>query len=191
MRIAIAGAHGVGKSTLAALLAVELDLPLIEEVARAVAAEMGYMSTQEIVAANMIDKQRFQNSVLTCQLNTEFRYCTRGFVSDRSVIDIAAYTAWYKLPEAKEIRKSAIEYAKKNYDLLLYIPLGDAPVEDDGFRLVDRKSQEQVDKLIARMIGKLNNVVRITANTPDKRLGEVLSWVEELRKLRGQPAKDE
>lgn len=65
MRIAITGAHGVGKSTLALLLATELQLPLIEEIARATAEKMGYMNTREIVAANTIDRQRFQEAILT------------------------------------------------------------------------------------------------------------------------------
>jgi len=177
MKIAISGAHGVGKSTLAALLATELQLPLIEEVARTVAREMGYMSTQEIVAANVIDKERFQKTVLSCQLNTEFRYCAKGFVSDRSVIDIAAYMSWYKLPEAIGVKKNAIEYARNNYDLIFYIPLDERPVEDDGFRLVDRKSQEQIDRLIAGMVAKLPNVCRLEAKTPGERLGEALEWV--------------
>lgn len=177
MRIAISGAHGVGKSTLAVLLATELQLPLIEEVARTVAGEMGYMSTQDIIAANVIDKQRFQDTVLSCQLNTEFCYGARGFVSDRSVLDIAAYMAWYKLPEAREIKKNAIEFARNNYDLVFYIPLDERPAEDDGFRLVDRKSQEQVDKLIAGMIAKLPNACRLEGKTPGERLGEALKWV--------------
>ncbi len=97
MRIAITGAHGVGKSTLALMLATELQLPLIEEIARVVAEKMGYASTQEIVKANTIDRQRFQEAVLSCQINTEFRYYARGFVADRSVLDVAAYAAWYKI----------------------------------------------------------------------------------------------
>lgn len=177
MRIAISGAHGVGKSTLAVLLATELQLPLIEEVARTVAGEMGYMSTQDIVAANALDKQRFQNAVLDCQLNTEFRHYTRGFVSDRSVLDIAAYMAWYKLPEAREVKKNAIEYAWNNYELIFYIPLDERPAEDDGFRLVDRKSQEQIDRLIAGMVAKLPNACRLEGKTPGERLGEALEWV--------------
>lgn len=184
MRVAITGTHGVGKSTLALLLATELQLPLIEEIARAAAERMGYASTQQIVKANIIDKQRFQEAILSCQINAEFRHYAKGFVADRSVIDVAAYAAWYKLPEAIEMRKHAVEYARRNYDLLFYLPLGDWPAEDDGFRLTDRKSQEQIDALIGKMISKLNNVVMITSCTPGERLGEALTWVGTLRRLR-------
>ncbi|MEW8957807.1 MAG: ATP-binding protein [Moorella sp. (in: firmicutes)] len=191
MRIAISGAHGVGKSTLAIVLATELQLPRIEEVARTVAEKMGFMNTGEIVAANVIDKQRFQNTVLSCQLNTEFRYGARGFVSDRSVLDIAAYMAWYKLPEAREVKKNAIEYARNNYDLIFYIPLDERPAEDDGFRLADRKSQEQIDKLIAGMVAKLPNACRLEGKTPGERLGEALTWVGALREAYKKQNRDE
>ncbi|MGI9862702.1 AAA family ATPase [Moorella naiadis] len=184
MRIAITGAHGVGKSTLALLLATELQLPLIEEIARVAAEKMGYTNTRDIIAAGLIDKQRFQETILSCQINTEFRYYANGFVADRSVLDVAAYAAWYKLPEARDMRKNAVEYARRNYDLIFYIPLSDMPAEDDGFRLTDRKSQEQIDALIGKMTGKLNNVVKISSRTPGERLGEALTWVGTLRRLR-------
>jgi hypothetical protein len=134
MRIAISGAHGVGKSTLAVLLSTELQLPRIDEVARTVADKMGFSSTQEVVKAHPMDKERFQNTILSCQINTEFSNYARGFISDRSVIDVAAYSTWYKLPETAKLRQNAVAYARQNYDLLFYIPLGDIPAEDDGFR---------------------------------------------------------
>lgn len=80
--------------------------------------------------------------------------------------------------------KNAVEYARRNYDLLFYIPLGDLSAKDDGFRLTDRKSQEQVDALIGKMVDKLNNVVKISSSTPGERLGEALTWVGALRRLR-------
>jgi nicotinamide riboside kinase len=177
LRIAISGAHGVGKSSLALLLATEVNLPLIEEVARTVAEKTGFHNTQEVIDAHPLDKERFQNAVLSRQLNTEFQHGAQGFVSDRSVIDIAAYSTWYKLPLAKKVRQNAVEYARNNYDLVFYIPLDERQAEDDGFRLVDRESQKRISILIACMVAKLPNVYWLGGTTLAERLKHALERV--------------
>lgn len=175
MRIAICGAHGVGKTTLANALAKELKLHLIEKVARRVAVGLGYASTKNIIAQDIISREAFQHAVLERQLLQEFFLYASGYVSDRSVIDIAAYTTWYSVPGWQGMQKSAIEYAQQNYDLLVYVPLGATLAKDDGFRLTDQKSQRQIDMLITGMIAKSDNVLRLTAESSVQgRMAEVL-----------------
>lgn len=180
MRIAISGAHGVGKSTLAVLLSTELQLPRIDEVARKVAVEME-ISPRQIRKTDMATRRRFQAEILKRQLLEEFRYQATGFVSDRSVLDVIAYTIWYKIPDAKELQKNAVEYAKRNYDVIFYIPPSYMQLEDDGFRFIDQKSQEEIDKLLCGMFKKLPNMMIIKGQTPGERLGEALTWVGALR----------
>ena len=179
MRIAITGTHGVGKTTLAKVLSETLHLPLITEVAREVAVAVGYKSTMEIIADSPARKVSFQVTLLGAQSAREFYNRTKGFVSDRSILDIIAYMRLYELeniePNLDTLTENAIDYAATNYDLVLYLPLiGEGPVANDGFRLTDRVSQEKVDTWIACMVNQLPNGKIIVENTLKDRLKHAL-----------------
>lgn len=186
MRIAITGTHGVGKTTLAEVLSKALHLPLINEVAREVAIACGYKSTEEIFADSPERKAFFQITVMGAQSAREFAVRTRGFVSDRSILDIIAYMRLYELenikPDLDTLTENAIDYAATNYDLVIYLPLADddRPVADDGFRLTDKESQEKVDKWISMMVDRLPNAKIITENTFKKRVTVALSAVADI-----------
>lgn len=185
MRIAITGTHGAGKTTLATLLAETLHLPLIREVARTTAFGMGYKSTADILAASKDRKANFQCEVLNNQLFDEFWHRGKGFISDRSVLDVIAYMRLYELddmiPDLDNLEENAIDYAAKNYDLVLYLPLiSDGPVADDGFRLTDKESQEKVDKWIRMMADQLPNGKIISEKTLEGRLRHALLLVADV-----------
>ena len=138
MKIAISGAHGVGKTTLAKALAKELGLPLIEEVARGVAKKCGFKNTEQIRDADKTVKMFFQQNVFVEQQLAEAE-CFTGFISDRSIFDPLAYCMYYDI-DHEVFRNNAIEWSE-NYDFIVYCPIPDGGISDDGFRLTDEESQ--------------------------------------------------
>lgn len=177
MRIAISGAHGVGKTTLAKSLAGKLNLPLVEEVVRSVASDFGYKTTEEIRTAEMISKVKFQNAVFDRQIEEE----TAHFVSDRSIFDCVGYCCLYKLPRdiVSYMRKEASKHSKK-YDFIVYCPIPKDDIISDGFRLTDKCSQRDVNFYIYALL--------MTAECPVLWLGENRDlWEEEvLEYIRGR-----
>ncbi len=153
MRIAVAGAHGVGKTTLARALSKELGLPMIEEVVRGVAKKSGYKTTAQIRDASQEDRLKFQEDVLQEQIDTETRF-GNDFVSDRSAFDMVAYAILYELPDmdTQIMYLKALRHSEQ-YDWIVYcpIPLGGS-IENDGFRLTDNFSQLAVNSYISGML---------------------------------------
>lgn len=182
MKIAISGAHGVGKTTLAKTLAKMLDLPLLKETAREVAQEYGFVNTEQIRGADNFMKSLFQNAVFTRQARKELMY-QYGFVGDRSVIDCIAYSYLYGMPEyfLQALQKAALEHSNI-YSLIVYCPISAASIEADGFRLVDKGSQEAIDRRIQTLLEEVEcPVLRLSTNR-DMWAREVLGalWEDEL-----------
>lgn len=152
MKIAISGSHGVGKTTLVEKLAKKLELPIIGEVARKVAKESGFNTTKQIKQAKQIQKLMFQTGVFYNQLIEE-RNHPQGFVSDRSIFDSVAYSILYNLPIfiTRDMYNRAIKHSR-SYDVIAYCPIPEENIEDDGFRLVDSKSQQAIDKCVTSLL---------------------------------------
>ncbi len=89
LRIYVCGAHSTGKTTLARHVAREMGLPLINEVARQVIAELEL--SFENLRVNLRQAGEYQAEVFRRQLEIEETF-PGGFVSDRS-FDNLAYAA--------------------------------------------------------------------------------------------------
>lgn len=151
--IAVAGSHGVGKSYLVERLSESLLLPRIDEVARTV-AEGWFKNSDEIKNAKITTKTLFQLNVFYKQLWEEERHI--GFVSDRSVFDVVAYSIYYQLSEKviKMLTEDAINHSEK-YDLIIYCPIPkDGELINDGFRFFDKDSQVEIDLILQGLLKK-------------------------------------
>ncbi len=144
IKIAISGTHGVGKTTLAKRLAESLYVPLLSEVARDVAVSTGIEHTEQISKGSLLTRIMFQGAVFGMQGLKEKMH--GGFVSERSILDCIAYCYLYGLPEhfISTLREAALIHSG-SYDLIIYCPIPGGYVQDDGFRLIDRISQQKVD----------------------------------------------
>lgn len=175
MRIAVAGSHGTGKTTLARMLADALGLPLITERAREAARQMK-LEDLGVLLRDRSMAQSFQ--ALVWELQTRAEEEMASFVSDRSVYDVLAYclfygledTAWYRWAEG-EVRGRA------RYDAVVYVPVEFLP-EDDGFRFVCPGCQRFVDALVRELlasVGSQERIVTASGLTPEERLHKVLA----------------
>lgn len=152
MRIAITGAHGTGKTTLAQALSEKLGLPLIAERARLVAEEMGVKTCEDLLRNPRLARQ-FQERVLEEQIKAQLAH-PQGFVSDRCTLDCIAYWNLY-LGDGSDAGRyffKARLHAFRGLDAVVYVP-PDVLSGGDGFRLSGRHAE--VDACIRREVGLL------------------------------------
>ena len=174
MKIAICGSHGVGKTTLAEALSKKLKLPLIKETAREV-----YALGLPLLSMVGYPSVRAQLAVFGLQLLRE-QQCSE-FVSDRSILDGLAYFRvsydedddiahryWTMLVEFGR------EYAKHNYDLLVYVPI-EFELVPDGFRNLDGKLQSCIDAILCQLLRGIPHL-RVSGSL-EERVSQVLERI--------------
>jgi nicotinamide riboside kinase len=148
-RIAIVGSFSTGKTTLAEILARDLDLPLLPEVAREV-VNLGFKLDKDATPET-------ETLIFMRQYNNELS--TDEFVGDRSLIDVMAYAGW--VLENQERRKEfalwdecerlAERRLRTNYSHVFYLPV-EFPIVLDGLRPDDPDFQREIDERIVRLL---------------------------------------
>lgn len=161
MRVVVVGAQGTGKTT----LVNGLNLPILPEVAR-LAASHGFkldgnasLSTELWIAAKQYELEESK----------------RDWIADRSFIDLLAYIL-VLFPDDTELFNIVLRMAKpqiEKYDLILYLPSGQFPIEDDGLRTTSVEFQEQVDSQIKVILSSLDLKYQPILGTPDERIRKV------------------
>ena len=171
MKIAIIGAQGVGKTTLAKQINKDYpDFKILPEAAR-LAKNEGYDLDQTATKETEL-------WLIAKQIELE---STQGkWVADRSSIDLLAYIHHLFSEEA-----TLIEFATKalvpkfsTYDLVLYLPSGQFPIEDDGLRLTDVKFQQAIDAQIRHILKKYKIPFIHIIGSPGERLAKVKKLFE-------------
>lgn len=109
---------------------------------------------------------------------TSCKYRSR-FVSDRSILDCVAYCYLYGMPDyyVETLRKEALKHSEE-YAVIVYCPIPEVPVEDDGFRLVDKASQQFIDGAIRALLKNAECPVLRLGTDRDKWLWQVLDEVK-------------
>lgn len=164
MKIAITGAMGVGKTTLAKDLAEKLGLEILPEVAR-IAAEEGYKLDKDV----SIDAEMF---MISKQQKLEMD--SDSWIADRCFIDLLAYISiLFPMNILLQFDVSdLLEDAK--YDWVLYIP-PEFDIEDDGVRSTDKDFQKTVDEKIKEFLPE--GYVEVTGSKED-RVNQVLKLIK-------------
>ncbi len=149
LRIAIVGSFSTGKTTLAEAVAPKLDLPLLPEVARQIAAE-GFKLDKDatVETETLIFLRQYYNEMI----NPEF-------VGDRSLIDALAYAGW--VLEHQQRRKEfalwdacldiAAHTLRSNYTHVFYLPI-EFDIVPDGLRPIDPEFQQDIDRRIVEIL---------------------------------------
>jgi len=184
MRMAFIGTHGNGKTSLARELSNLLGLPYIEEQARVSIAKFNirsldkYRRDKDMFAA-------FQHDIIRRQINEEMKYQACGFVSDRSTCDNICY---YLLnnQDCKEIvchyKNLAINHYKRNYDLVVYVPIM-FPLVNDGVRNQGEQYRKEVDNLIRKYMAKNKNLYIMKTEGLNNRVKEVMEVINKWNKV--------
>jgi nicotinamide riboside kinase len=144
LRIYVCGAHSTGKTTLARHIASELGLPLINEVARQVMAEMEL--TFETLRVDLERVAMYQREVFRRQVEVEDRY-PEGFVSDRAFCNLA-YAARHSTILSDVLNS---DLAKRYFDhvrrdgLVFFVRPHRECMADDGFR--ERVAWDEINRI--------------------------------------------
>jgi AAA domain len=152
MHIAITGAHGVGKSTLAAEIAAALSLPELPTPGRTLAARGLPVNRSATVSSQLV----------AWLLQYRLERGSPDWVSSRSLIDVWAYT----VAAARQREPGSIEQAMMDeleqatplairgaYDTLVYIQPR-IPLTRDEVRSADEGFQREIDKLIGEALAR-------------------------------------
>jgi predicted ATPase len=134
MRVYFTGGHGTGKTTLARYVSAQYQLPMITESARMVLSEQELQI--DSLRCDLATSNKYQREVFDRQLSEEGQFSS--FVSDRSLLDILAYSAQHTgiLPELFERPElpSYIEALRAPEAFLFFVRPARATLRPDGVR---------------------------------------------------------
>lgn len=170
-RVAIVGSFSTGKTTLAEDLARRLDLPLLPEVAREVAA-LGFKLDKDATPET-------ETLIFLRQYNNELSI--PEFVGDRSLIDVMAYAGWVldNQPRRKELLlwdecvRLAERRLRTGYSHVFYLPI-EFPIVLDGLRPDDPAFQEEIDERILGLLSAHDIEYESVTGSVEERMDETL-----------------
>ena len=150
-KIGISGAHGTGKTTLVQLLAPELNISKIDKTMRNTWESFSVTDFEKLPADA---RSVFQNYLLLNQINREDEESVNGFIADRSVVDILAYTISHSNMSESELSifEHLVKERLKCYTHLIYTPI-EFEVENEYLR-ANIDSRERIDSIIKSYIDK-------------------------------------
>lgn len=155
MKIAIIGTHGIGKTTLAYMLAAKAQkkgysVSVIQEVAR--------MSPFPLNDDFTVDSAQW---IITSQINRELNAKASKvncLICDRSAYDPICYldAGSHQNDSYEKIRLYAEEWLK-TYDKILFVIPDGVKLSDDGFRSLDAEFQNKVHEEFQKLYINFNN----------------------------------
>lgn len=168
MKIAICGAHWVGKTTISKKISEKFDLEVLPDI-----VVDAYNMWLEINEWTPIETQTW---LIWQQMANEK---TRSdFVADKCIFD------YYVYAKALGMDDDVVSVAKKvatkthNYDYIFYIA-PEFPIEDDGVRSTDPDFQASIDKTYKKFLDDLwINYTQLTWTVED-RMNQVLDTVSQ------------
>lgn len=119
MRIALTGASGTGKTTLAQHISEAHGLPINPVGSRSVSKAMGFDSPYDVDRAGK--RAEFQRRLLIEKLEWESAH--ESFVADRTPLDNLAYTIMHDVNTIDAAMLDAAVHAMRRYDHVVYCPV--------------------------------------------------------------------
>lgn len=173
-KIALVGTHGTGKSTIckkihkACYVDCSIDVMLIPEQFREVVKDID--NSQD----NINNSEHITLATYAKQLYLESLYTAQGknILCDRSVLDTFVYYDYlnnmnFYLDDLRyKIYCTMLEYSMlsvhdnfiKTYSKIYLIEPSDREIENDGFRMTDKKQQLEIHKLFLEYFRNFDNV---------------------------------
>lgn len=173
-RVAIVGSFSTGKTTLAEAVAEPLELPLLPEVAREVAA-LGFKLDKDATA-------EVETLIFLRQYYNEMTH--EDFVGDRSLIDVMAYAGWVldnqprRLENALwDVCEQIAEYQlRSQYTHVFYLPI-EFDIVPDGLRPLDPDFQRDIDRRMVSILDRFAVRYESLTGSVDERVDALVKRV--------------
>lgn len=146
MKIAIAGSHGTGKSSLAKGLAEQLRINCICDIVR-----------EEVAPKNIFTintETPFEGQIWLIARQWELEKTTKEpWVADKCLFDYWVYAGDHF---KDHIKKTIWAFNKQNtnYDFIFYLPI-EFPMEIDGLRSEDEEFRKEIDERYKKLLNDL------------------------------------
>lgn len=176
MRIAITGAHSVGKTTLINQIVEHFSkknvvFDLIPDASR-IAYKLGFATNEETT----IDSEMW---IFSKHIEMEM---TSGdnYITDKCFVDLLAYAEFIfeKNKNFLEILRDIAAKRARKYDLILYIPV-EIPLENDGVRSMDPGFRDAVDEKINIILKDFKLESKTIKGNRDERIEKAIKLIEE------------
>lgn len=188
LKIAMFGACGTGKTTLAIALSEKLDLPAVTNHARTIISSLGVEDVRDIKDATTM--ALLEHALFLVRIKEQLKCSTTGFVSDRTPLDQAIY--WYTDCESafpkltNNFVGAATEYLKFNpYDLFVYVPVEFELENSDTLRYFDSHRHLE-DEVAAKLYeknkekGEIAKYFMTVRGSVEQRVKSVIEHVENI-----------
>lgn len=169
MKIAIAGAHGVGKTTFAKDLANKLNLNYIHDIVREEAVKKGFVINENTPPEVQL--------WLVCRQWELEQTTPQSWVADKSLLDYLVYGEI--ILEDDNLKKIIREIVKRNahYDPVFYLPI-EFPMEFDGIRSEDKEFQKEVNRCYKKTLEELGIKHIFISGSPEERVKQALEHLK-------------
>jgi len=198
MKIVVLGSHGTGKTTLTKRLLGYLREKYefqIEKVSRidgnktiplrnvfgklhwVYLPETPFEATQRGFTMNQDTSLESEMWMIAKQVELELK--SAPWIADKCLIDMLAYARYFFQNEPEFL--SVIEtICKKNikYALVIYLPAGEFPIENDGLRMTDPKFQMDIDQYIRDIFFEMNIPFYTLRGDRENRFQEAIKIIE-------------
>lgn len=163
MKIAVTGADKTGVTSVASLITKFTHLP--------------EAATQALIAGFKLDRKVTRETELwiaTKQFEME-QMAGPDFVADRCFVDLHAYADYYFHDDhaLMNIIGSMACRAIEGYDIVIYCPAGEFPIENNGVRNTSKHYQRLIDKRIKGTLGHFEKNYHIVSGGVKERIAQI------------------
>lgn len=188
-KIALFGASGTGKTTLAKLISKKYDIPYLEKLSPEIYNEI--FGDEKNPLGDKTKNSLFLLSHCICRMNQQLQ--TESYVADRSILDSMLYIA---MDFDYTFKSDILKFLKYNfesnpYDLLIFVPKEfELPSTETKPRL-DKEHRDREDEF-AKVIyekflkSKISKKFMTVHGSPEERMKQVSDVMLEIFKQRGE-----
>ena len=149
LRVGIVGCAGTGKSSLARALAARLEIPTLEskKLTHSILERDAYDYASGVQVERFLANSGRQNEILRRTMEQEREAAETGFVTDRTVVDLAAYVVAELHDSDVSALQDIFDTCKRwveQYTHLLFCPWHDKPLSDNQKRTLNPWYQFQI-----------------------------------------------
>jgi broad-specificity NMP kinase len=167
MRIAIAGASGTGKTTLARAISEKYQIPVNPVGARSVALEMGFDNPYDVDQAGR--RVEFQKRLFESKRDWELAH--EDFVTDRTYFDNLTYCTLHMAEHVEESALDVFSSAMRRYDLVFLLHVRNHQKLDLAVNLESRGYHRMYEFVLDSLLVLQNMKL---GHPPTRTLGSIL-----------------